>query len=152
MRRKVLAVVALFGFAIPTSIAVVAMAPAAQAASSVTCKKVTGTISGNITIKTCSVAKADKKTYKSLTGSAVQLATGGTLTWSSSGASITISAPTLSTPPPGTCKPKDTAETATGTVTAGDGVVAQTGDTFSATVCYTSSGKLSLAKGTVVGL
>jgi hypothetical protein len=152
MRRLILVVAAVATVAVPTSIAVVALAPPATAAVSLTCSKLSGTTNGPVTAKKCSVIKADKKTYKSLTApSAIDLATGGTLTWSSSGTTTVIGAPTV-TSPTGNCPTKDTEELATGTVSGGTSAVTHAGDTFRAEVCISSKGKIKLAKGTVVDL
>ena len=109
-------------------------------------------MSGPVTVKKCSVVKADKKLYKSLTAaSGIDLAAGGTLTWSSSGTTTVIGAPTV-TSPTGNCPTKDTEELATGTVTGGSSAVTHAGDTFRAEVCITPKNKIKLAKGTVVDL
>jgi len=153
MRRVIMGVAALATLAVPVGIATVTLAPAAGATVSLTCAKLSGSETGSVTVKKCSVPKADKKTFKSLlAANATALATGGTLTWSSSGDHVTVGTPTLSSAPPGTCPSKDTAEVATGTVTVGDGVVTHNGDTFKTTVCIASNGKLKNAKGTVVDL
>ena len=146
-------VAALAMVAVPVGIATVTAAAPAGAAVSLTCTKLSGSETGSVTVKKCSVPKADKKTFKSLTAAnATALATGGTLTWASSGDHVTVGTPVLTSAPPGTCPSKDTAEVATGTVTVGDGVVTHNGDTFKTTVCIAKSGKLKNAKGTVVDL
>lgn len=153
MRRLLMGVAALTTVALPISVAVVVSAPAANAASSLTCAKIKGTETGAVTVLKCSVTKADKKTYKEATAAhASALITGGSLVWSSSGTTTTVSAPTLSTPPAGTCSAKDTAERATGTVTGGTSAVTHAGDTFKATVCISSKGKITEAKGVPVQL
>jgi len=138
---------------VPVSIATVTLAPAANAGVSLTCAKLSGTETGSVTVKKCAVPKADKKTFKSLAATnAAALATGGTLTWASSGDKVTVSAPTLGAAPAGACPAKDPGENATGTVVGGDGVVTHNGDPFKTTVCISKSGKISAAKGTVVEL
>jgi hypothetical protein len=152
MRRLLLVVAAVATVAVPSSIAVVALAPPATAAVSLTCTKLSGSVSGPVTVKKCSVVKADKKLYKTLTAtSGIDLASGGTLTWSSSGTTTVIGAPTV-TSPTGNCPTKDSEELATGTVTGGSSAVTHAGDTFRAEVCITSKNKIKLAKGTVVDL
>jgi len=159
MRRVILGVAALATMAVPVGIVTLTMAPAANASSSITCTKLKGTETGVVTVSKCSVPSADKKTYKSLGGSAVQLATGGSLSWTSSGATTIVSAPTLSTPSGG-CKatkpgkaPTQTETLATGTVTGGTSAVTHVGDTYRIELCITiKNGKLSLVKGTVVSL
>jgi len=153
MRRLIMVLTAVTTVAVPVSIATVTLAPAANAGVSLTCAKLKGTESGAVSVFKCAVPKADKKTFKKLTASnATALATGGTLTWTSSGDHVTVGTPTLSSGPAGACPSKDTAETATGTVVVGDGVVTHNGDTFKTTVCISSKGKISNAKGTVVDL
>jgi|GEM_PF-1927777 len=153
MRRLIMVLAAVTTVAVPVSIATVTLAPAANAAVSLTCAKLSGTETGSVTVKKCSVPKADKKTFKALTAAnATALATGGTLTWSSSGDHVTVGSPTLSSGPAGACPSNDTTETATGTVISGDGVVTHSGDTFKTTVCITSKGKIKNAKGTVIDL
>ncbi len=152
VRRLIMVVAAVATVAVPSSIALVTQAPPAFASVSLTCAKLKGTTSGPVVVKKCSVSKANKKLYKTLTApSAISLATGGTLTWSSSGQTVTVGSPALSSPT-GNCKPKDTEELATGTVTGGTSTVTHAGDSFRAEVCITSKGKISLAKGTVVSL
>lgn len=153
MRRMILMVAALATVAVPTSIAVVTLAPAASAGVSLTCAKLSGSESGSVTTKKCSVTKADKKTYKELTApNATALEAGGTLKWSSSGTTTVISKPTLTNAPAGACPSKDSGIIATGTVTGGTSAVTHSGDTFRAEVCISSKGKLKNAKGTVVDL
>ncbi|HXQ59962.1 MAG TPA: hypothetical protein VN799_07675, partial [Acidimicrobiales bacterium] len=80
MRRLLTAVATVAALAMPASIAAFTLSsPASAAGSSVTCKKLTGTITGNITISKCS---PKSKTNKSASGVAASLATGGTVTWS----------------------------------------------------------------------
>ena len=159
MRRVILGVATLATLAVPVAIATVTLAPAANAGSSLTCTKLKGTETGTVTVSKCSVVSADKKTYKSLSGSALNLATGGTLTWTSSGATTIVGPPTLSTPTGG-CKatkpgkaPTQTETLATGTVTGGTSAVTHAGDTYRIEICITTkNGKLALVKGTSVSL
>jgi hypothetical protein len=152
MRRFIMVVAVVTSMAVPASIALVAQAPPAFAGVSLTCAKLKGTTNGPVVAKKCSVSKANKKLFKTLTApTAIDLAAGGTLTWSSSGETVTIGAPVLTTPK-GNCPTKDSEELATGTVTGGTSTVTHAGDTFRAEVCITSKGKISLAKGTVVDL
>jgi hypothetical protein len=150
VRRILFAGVAALGaLAIPTTVLVATSSPAG-ASSSLTCKKVSGSITGTTTISKCSVPKADKKTYKSASGNSTVLAGGGNITWKSSGATTSISAPTISS---GTkCPAADSDVIATGSVTGGTATVTNAGDTFSGEFCITSKGKISVAKGTVVQL
>ena len=81
MRRSFVAAATVTALVLPASItALVLSTPASAAGSSVTCKKLTGTISSNITISKCT---PESKTNKSASAPAASLATGGgTLTWS----------------------------------------------------------------------
>ena len=152
MRRLILVGAVVATMAIPTSIAVTTLAPQAGAAVSLTCAKLKGTTNGPVTASKCSVSKADRKLFKKLTApSAISLATGGTLTWSSSGETVTIGSPNLVSGSGG-CPPKDTEEIATGTVTGGTSTVTNAGDTFRADVCIAGNGKVKNAKGTVIDL
>ncbi len=154
MRRLLLLGVGVAVLAVPVSVlGVVLSSPAGATPGAVTCGKLSGT-SSNITIKKCSPKnKADKK----LSGNGAALASGGSLTWSPSGGTITISAPTLTgtTPVWGTCKvnaktePEVTEFIATGSVVSDTSGYAAPGGAFSASVCLNAkTGKLSLAPGT----
>jgi hypothetical protein len=156
MHRRILTLAAVAAaFTIPVSAATVVLGSSspASASSSLSCAKLTGNINNNVTITKCTpLTKAEKKTYKSGSAVALDLAEGGTITWSSSGATTIISAPTLTTGP-GTCKTSTknpvTEETATGTVTGGNAAVTNNGDTFYAEVCVNNnSGAITLVKGT----
>ena len=156
MRRLIMVTAAIATMAVPTVLAVTTVVPSASA-SGFTCAKMKGTAAGSVEVLKCSVAKADKHTYKSLNAaSALTLASGGALTWSSSGATVTIGTPTTSTPANNICpggNAKQTIINATGTITQGDGKYALTGDTFNITVCEKNKGgKLTLAPGTVAQL
>ena len=159
MRRTLLAAVAIVGFALPVSAAVISFAPSAYAGSSSTCTKIIGSGSAGVTVENCSNLPAGKaaKGFKKLsTSDAAILIGGGTLTWSKSGDTVTFSAPSFPTQSSNPCKSttkkgvttQDTYEVATGTVTQGDGVVTHTGDTYSIEVCVSSkNGKLYLPPG-----
>ena len=152
MHRRVLtlaAVAAAFTIPISTATVVLGGSSPATASSSLSCAKLTGNISTTVTISKCTpLTKAEKKTYKSASASTGVIASGGALTWSSSGTTTVISAPVTSSGP-GTCPKADTEVTATGTVTGGTAAVTASGDTFYAEVCANNkSGKLSLVKGT----
>lgn len=159
MRRLLIVLAAVTTVAVPTSIAVVAAAPAASAHSSLTCAKLKGTELGTVEASHCSVIPtADKKTYKDLSGNSTQLATGGTLKWTG-GATVIVGKPTLSSPTGG-CKatkpgkaPTQTEELAVGTVLGGTSVLTHAGDQFRAEVCLTiKTGKVALVKGTSISL
>jgi len=148
MRRIILALAAASALSIPTAVAVAGSSAPAWAASGITCSSAKGTASSTLTIGKCSPeTKAQKKTDKSASAPAVSLATGGTLTWSSSGLT-TIFSVTVTSPGQGGCKPKNTEEDANGTVTGGTSDLTHVGDTVSGRACVSSKGKISLVKGT----
>ncbi len=153
MRRMILAVAALGALAVPTSVAAVGLASPAMAASGTTCAKLSGVVTGTITFKKCSFATGKDKTNKTLSGQGIGLASGGTLTWSPSGQTTTVGAPSFTSPGQGSCKPKNTEYIVNGTVTGGTSTHTQAGDPFDATVCVkNSNNKISLLKGTVATL
>ncbi len=153
MRRLILVLAAVATVAVPTSIATVVLAPTAVAASGTTCAKLSGVVTSTITFKKCNFVTGKDKTNKTLSGRGLGLASGGTLTWSPSGQTTVVGAPTFTSPGQGACKPKNTEYIAHGTVTGGTSTHTQAGDTFSATVCVKSSNnKISLLKGTVAHL
>jgi hypothetical protein len=114
----------------------------------VACKKLSGSAVGNFTVSKCTPKnKKDKKA----TGASSALATGsGTITWSPSKGTTTVS---LSETQSGSSCPKGSSEyVVTGSVTGGTSTYTSTSDTVSANVCLSSSGKLSLVKGTSMHL
>jgi hypothetical protein len=155
MRRLFTVAAAAVALSIPASVAGVGLVSSgsAFAASSITCSSLKGTISGNITIGKC--LPSGGKGYKSASALATSLATGGTLTWSNSGATTTVTLATTS-PGQGSCKKGNVEFDATGTVTAasttGVGIPA-VGDSTSARACVeTKNGKITLVKGTTFTL
>jgi hypothetical protein len=147
----IIAIAATAALAVPTSVAVVGSSAPAWAASSITCTSVKGTISGSVTISKCSPeTKAQKKTDKSASAPSVSLATGGTLTWTTSGLT-TVTSLTVTSPGQGACPAKSTEEDATGTVTGGTSDLTHVGDTVSVKACLKGS-KISLLKGTTAAL
>jgi len=153
MRRLILVLVAVASMSIMTSLATVALAPMAGAASGTTCAKVKGNATGNITISKCTFVSGKDKTNKSLSGATTSLAAGGTLTWSPSGQTTTIGPPSFTAVGQGGCKANNTEYDASGTVIGGSSTHTQNGDTFSARVCVNNkNNKISLVKGTVVDL
>ena len=154
MRRLLLSGMAVAGLTVP--LATVVMAPAAHANAGIQCNKIKGSAAGSVTVSNCAPEpKTAKKTHKMLVAaSALTLGTGGTLTWNG-GSTVTISAPTLTTYggagnppiPAGVCPKSGSLSywVASATVTAGDGVVAITGDTFSANICADKKGKFYLS-------
>jgi hypothetical protein len=148
MRRMFVAVAAAATLAVPAA-AFLATSSPATASSSVSCKKVTGSISGTITMKSCT---PKDKNNKSLSGIATQLATGGTLTWSPSNGTTIVGNINTTSPGQGGCKNGSTEYDTTGTVTGGTSTYTHVNDTLTSRTCVTSKGKLSLVKGTVATL
>ncbi len=153
MRRIFLAAAAVGALSIPATVAVVGNAAPAFASSSLTCSKLVGTATGTVTISKCTpLSKADKKLYKAATGSSATLASGGAITWSSSGNTTVLNKPAVSSPGQGGCKKGSTEEDATGAVTGGTATVTHAGDVVSGRVCLSSTGALTLVKGTTFTL
>jgi len=150
MRRFLVAITAMTVIALPASVAAVSLsspASAAAASSAVSCKKLTGNISGNITISKC---KPKSKTNKSASAPATSLASGGTITWASSGQTTTVS---LTVTQEGTACPKgDTEYVVSGSVTGGSSTYTKSGDAVAGEACLTGSGNLSLVKKTSITL
>ena len=138
---------------IPASVATLASAGPAFASSSVTCTSLKGSDTGTVTIGKCSPSGG--KGYKTASGTAATLATGGNITWKNSKATTTVGDTSTSSPGQGGCKKGSTEYDFTGKVTAastsGVGIPA-VGDTVSARACVTAKGGLSLVKGTVMDL
>lgn len=148
MRRVILGVAALAMMAVPVGITAVTLAPAANAGSSISCAKLSGTITGTVTIKKCS---PKNKSYKSVSGLATQLASGGTLTWAPGGQTTVVSEPSTTSPGQGACKPKNTEYISTGTVIGGTSAYTHVGDTFHSETCVSNkNGKIALLKGTTL--
>ncbi len=148
MRRVMMGVAALAMMAVPVGVATVTLVPAANAASSISCGKLSGTVTGTITIKKCS---PKNKSYKSLSGTATLLAGGGALTWSPGGQTTIVSAPSTTSPGQGACKKNNTEYISTGTVTGGTSTYTHVGDTFHSETCVsTTNSKIALLKGTTL--
>ncbi len=155
MRRLFTMAAVAVAISIPTSVAAVSAVStgSAFAASSITCSSLKGTVTGTITIKKCTPSAG--KGYKSATGSSGSLATGGTLTWSNSGATTTVTL-VVTSPGQGLCGKGYSEFDANGTVTAasttGTGIPA-VGDTTSSKVCVNvAKNKIALVKGTTFSL
>lgn len=155
MRRRILTMVAVAAaVSIPVSATtVVVSGSSAFAASSVSCASLKGTDTGTVTLKKCTPSGG--KGYKSASGSAATLATGGNITWSNSGATTTIGDTSYSSVTNTGCSKKDSEYEFTGTVTAastsGTGIP-KVGDSVQAFACLASSGAIKLAKGTTAEL
>jgi hypothetical protein len=147
MRRFVVVLSSIACLAIPVSMAGLWNGPA-SAASSVTCKKLVGTITGNVKVSAC---LPTSKTEKSASAPAASLASGGTLTWNS-GKTTTLTLST-SSPGQGACKKGSSEYDATGTVTGGTSTYTHAGDVVSGRVCVnTTTGAISLVPKTVMSL
>ncbi|HXQ61242.1 MAG TPA: IPT/TIG domain-containing protein [Acidimicrobiales bacterium] len=109
-------------------------------ASSVQCAKLTGSATGTMTISKCTPKVAGNK-------SATATAFGSTVTWKSSG-QTTDESNGMSSPGQGACAAGSTEEDISGNVTGGTSTYTAVGDVVSAQICVSSSGKLSLVKGT----
>jgi hypothetical protein len=158
MRRIVTSVAALAFVATPISLLAVGGAAPSGAASkpaSIVCTKVSGSVTGKVTVSGCTVPKADKTKYASASASVTTLAHGGTLTWSSSKGTTKISKPSTSTTGTACKSVKGTGEIAAkGTVLKGStAVITPTGQAFAVDVCLnTTSGAISIAPGTKADL
>ena len=152
MRRLLTAAAVAAAIFVPSSVAAIAPAGIASAASGVTCSSLKGTITSTVTIAKCTPSGG--KGYKTATAPATSLAGGGNLTWSKSGATTTVGNTKVTTVTPNKCG-KSTEYSFTGTVTAastsGVGIPA-VGDTVSALACVSGSGKITLLKGTTIQL
>jgi hypothetical protein len=153
MRRsfKIAAVAA--ALAMPASLAAVSLSGTAGAATPVACSKLSGNINTTIKVTGAKCKAKPPKAYKTLSGTAGALASGGTLTWNDAGASITISAPTLSQT--ATCPKGWTEETANGTIASATDAAGITydanlvGTDYSAEICFNNkSGAVKLVKKT----
>jgi hypothetical protein len=148
MRRVFIGLAALSAAALPITVtAVTISATPAGAATPVACKKLSGSDTGSFTVKKCT---PKNKADKSASGTSSSLATGGgTITWSPSGGTTTVS---ISFTASGSSCPKASEYVISGTVTGGTSTYTASGQTVSAEVCVASSGKLSLVKGTSMDL
>jgi hypothetical protein len=152
MRRILFAGVAAVGaLAIPSAVLVASSAPA-SAGSPIVCKKIKGNESSTVTISKCKgIPKADKKLYKSATGTSTVLAGGGDINWIPVGTTSTLSTPTVTLGGSG-CPAADTRVIATGTIVGGTAAITSPGDPYSGTFCVAPSGAISLQKGTSMSL
>jgi hypothetical protein len=145
MRRLLVAAATALALSVPASVAVIGTSAPAWAASSVSCGKLSGTITGNITITKCTPKSA---TNKSASAPASALTSGGTLTWASSGGTTTVSM-TVTSPGQGGCKAGYTEYDANGHVTGGTSTYTHVGDVTSTRACVsTAKNKIALVKGT----
>jgi hypothetical protein len=154
VRRLLLAATVSAALFVAGTFVLVSNSSQAFAASSLTCTGVSGRFYANITIRKCNVPSADVKAYKSASVSVASLTSGGTFTWSKSGATTTLDPASISSPGRGRCGSSDTEQDITAMVTGGTSVVTREGDSFSADVCVFKttmgymSGMTHLVKGT----
>ena len=142
MRRFILAAAAVASLGIPAS--VVGLATSAGAATAPSCGKLTGTVTTNITVSSCTPVNAK---YKSATAPTSSLASGkGTIKWSPSGKTTTIS--TTFSQAGSSCPVGSTEYQAKGTVTGGTATYTAKGQAVSGDVCLSATGSLSLVPGT----
>jgi len=155
MRRLRSVAATAVALSIPASVAAIGVVQAgpAGAAPSITCTSFKSTVTGTVTIGKCTPSGG--KGYKSASGSSASLATGGTLTWTKSGATTTVSLTVTSPGQGGRAKgyvEYDANGSVTATSTIGTGIPA-VGDTTSARACVnTAKNKITLVKGTTFTL
>ena len=109
------------------------------------CSKLTGNASTTATISGCVPKQA---TYASAHAKASALLNGGTLTWSTSKKTTVIAKPKITNVTPNKCAAGSSEVKAVGKVTGGTATYTKKGETFTAFVCVSSTGALSLAPGT----
>jgi hypothetical protein len=150
MRRLVVVVALASAFAIPSVVLLTVASGTASAQTAPSCKKLTGTISGNFTISKCTPKNKQDKTA---TGSSLALAGGsGSVTWSPSNGTTDVTV-TFSQASSNTgCKSGATKYDISGSVTGGTSTYTASGQSVSAEACDSSTGSLSLAKGTTMTL
>ncbi len=151
MRRILLSVVIGLGFTVPTTVAVIGSSSQSAFAttssvSSVACKTLVGTASGNVTISHC---KPHNAAYLSATGATTALATTGSVTWTPSNKKTKVSS-TFTSPGQGACALGSTEEDASGTVISQsvNNTYTEVGSAVSARVCVDASGNITLVPGT----
>jgi hypothetical protein len=135
MRRVLLVAATAVAASVPTSIGIVGTSQPAFAGSGVTCTKVSGRFTASLVIRNCTVPPLDRRTYGSASVVVSTLASGGTITWTKSGATTTLGPATITSPGRGRCGVFSTEHDITATVTGGTAVVTSAGDTFSADIC-----------------
>ncbi len=146
MFRKLLG--AASGAALVLSIAAIGVSTA-SATSSVTCKSLTGTLSGNTTISRCTPVNAQ---YKSATAKTTTVINGGASTWSPSKKTTIIAKPTATKVSPNKCPVGSTEYKVTSKVTGGTATYTKKGDAVSGLICLSSTGNVSLLPGTTFKL
>lgn len=147
MHRVMLALAALsIPVAASTAGLVVAAGPAGASAP-VSCAKVTGNVSGHVTLKGCGGGLGKGSSP------ANALATTGTIHWKGHHkGTTTVTITSVSTPVVSRCAKGSTEMDATGTVTADTSGKVAVGSPVSGDVCVTAHGAISLVKHTVATL
>ncbi|HXQ61686.1 MAG TPA: hypothetical protein VN796_05085 [Acidimicrobiales bacterium] len=111
----------------------------------VTCAKVSGKLSGSISVKKCTPKSATNKSAK---GPGASLTSSGTVTWKKSNQTTVIAASTSSSLGQGGCKHGSIERDVTGSVTGGTSTYTHSGDYVDLRLCQTGAGAISLVKGT----
>jgi hypothetical protein len=125
----------------------VATAGTAGASAPVSCTKVVGTVTGNVTLKGCGGGLGKGS------APAVSLVAGGMITWKGRNkGTTTIGNASVTSPGQGGCKTGSTEEDFTGTVTANTSKAKILGTTVSGRACISPSGGISLVKHTTLSL
>ena len=155
MRRTSMFVAAVAAVAMPASLAAMSFSGTASASTptSIKCSKLSGNINTTIKITGSKCKAKPPKGYGNISFDALALEGGGTLNWTGAGDSITVSAPSTTSPGQGACAHGYTEEDSTGTVTAGtdhagtyDSSLA--GGTYTSRTCVNGAGKITLVKHT----
>jgi len=154
MRRLLTVAAAAVALSIPLSAATVGLAGTAGAAtSSITCTGLSGTITTTVKVSKCTPSGGAG--YKTATGAASSLASGGNLTWASSKATTTVGDTSAKQVTPNKCGLKGTEYSFKGKVTAastkGTGIPKK-GDAVTALACVSSTGAITLLAGTTMKL
>ncbi len=150
MRRILMSAAIGLAAAVPLSFAVIGTSSQSAFAGtpkSVSCKDLSGTTTGSITISKC---KPKNASYKSASGLTSSLETGGNFTWSPSNKTSASDNTTVSSPGQGGCAAGSTEEDATGTVTSisKGNTYTPIGQVISLRVCVDGSGNITLVPGT----
>ena len=151
MRRRILVLVgtALVVGASAVSVGISAGSATAGAQETLQCNKVTGTTTGEVTVKSC---RPGNRTDKSASGPAHVLVNGGTLTWKPSGQTTIVGGISHMVRTPDTCKTGWTEYNTTGLVISGTSTYTKVGDHLNALTCVSKTGKITILKGSTLSL
>ena len=152
--KKMFSVAAIaVAMSIPAGAAITAIPGTAGAASTIACSSLKGTATTTITISLCTPTGGAG--YKSATGPAASLANGGNITWTTSKATTTLAAGTVTQVAVNKCGTKGKEYSYLSSVsaasTSGAGIP-KVGDTASALVCVSSTLVIVLLPNTKVHL